>query len=326
MKFIRNLLIIFVCFSCISLSLRAFFSYHQSKEFVSLIKNKKGGKFFVGSSLGCAALNDSILNDWSNFSIGGINFVHIYGCLNTAMPYIDKIDTVVIALGTHQTEYEKFYSAESMKYNTSFNEYDFFTCFHTELWKRIILPSDYLIKTLYYNNLWGLIHYNSPQNKKFGFGVNYNCCLQESIAKLDSLGFKPEKYTYDYLDKTMTTQFFFIRKTIDLCLKNNKVCVLINLPLYHFERWFNKMAYIDFLDTLDGKNKILIADYEDYPLPDSCYNDVIHLNKYGSDILCNDIKENGLRLERLPEFIQSQRASKRRGGNNYKKLNVNSQF
>ena len=311
MKFIRNLLIIFVCFSCISLSLRAFYSYHQSKLFYASIKNEKGGKFLVGTSLGATAINDSILTDWQNSCVSGSNFSRTYVRTYASLPYLSNVDTVLIALGTHQVEYEFYYNDASIRHHTKLDENDFFMNFHTDIWTKIVLNSPYLINTLFHNSAYNLLNPNILRIRG-GFSAHYKKNLESDTINMNMMNLDPSTYTYDYLNKIMTKQFYFIRKTIDVCLQNNKTCVLINFPLYHFDRWFNKMTYLDFLDTLEGKEKILIADYEDYELPDSCYMDVVHLNKYGSDILCNDIKENGLRLERLPDFVASRRVAWRK--------------
>ena len=311
MKFIRNLLIIFVCFSCISLSLRAFYSYHQSKLFYASIKNEKGGKFLVGSSLGTRSINDSILKDWQNFCVFGANFTSTFIRLHASMPFINKVDTIVIVLGSHQVEYEFSYNDASIRERTKFDENNFFMNCDVDTWSKIILKSPYLFNMLFYNSIYSLLHPNVFRISG-GFYTHRIKYLDKDIKIKESMDLRPAKYTYDYMDKNLTTQIFFIRKTINLCLKNNKVCVLINFPIYQCDRWFNKMTYLDFLDTIEGKEKILIADYEDYELPDSCYMDVVHLNKYGSDILCNDIKENGLRLERLPDFVAARRVAWRK--------------
>ena len=311
MKFIRNLLIIFVCFSCISISLRAFYSYHQSKLFYASIKNEKEGKFLAGSSLGALALNDSILKDWQNSCVSGANFANIFFRLNASMSYLNKVDTIVLVLGSSQVVYENKYSDVSVRDRTKFDENDFFMSGVGDAWSKIVLKSPYLISTLFYNNIYNLLNPNVLRTGG-GFHANANKNLELDVHRMNLMDLSPTKYTYAYLTKSMSKQFYFIRKTIDLCLKNNKVCVLMNLPIYQCDRWFNKMTYLDFLDTLEGKEKILIADYEDYELPDSCYMDVVHLNKYGSDILCNDIKENGLRLERLPDFVASRRVAWRK--------------
>ena len=310
MKFIRNLLIIFVCFSCISLSLRAFYSYHQSKLFYASIKNEKGGKFLVGASLGALALNDSILKDWQNHCFSGTNFVHTFALLNTSLPYISQIDTIVITLGTHQIEYFNYEDCFKKELN-EFSENDFFMSFQSDIWLKFLITNKHIIQLLCYNSIYNILHYETLRT-----GGHYlrhdDSNLKKGMSFFASLNTIPEKYSYNYTDSAFTTQLYFIRKTIDLCLKNNKVCVLMNFPIYQCDRWFNKMTYLDFLGTIEGKEKILIADYEDYDLSDSCYRDVVHLNKYGSDILCNDIKENGLRLERLPDFVASRRVAWRK--------------
>lgn len=111
-------------------------------------------------------------------------------------------------------------------------------------------------------------------------------------------------------EKTHSWNLGALRDIIDYCHRRGVKVVLIQMPMYHLDRWIDFQGFYDFLATLD--DKVEIADYINFPMPDdSYYGDVQHLNRKGADYFCMFLKENGIRTIPLKEYIRELDRDKR---------------
>jgi hypothetical protein len=82
----------------------------------------------------------------------------------------------------------------------------------------------------------------------------------------------------------------YLLKIVDLCKFKNVELILINTPVYKPEIYGNVNKLNDFYDTYLSGIKYL--DYSAFPLPDSCYGDIGHLNHKGAKIFSTYLQEN----------------------------------
>ncbi|MDR0765317.1 MAG: hypothetical protein LBF09_00055 [Odoribacteraceae bacterium] len=108
--------------------------------------------------------------------------------------------------------------------------------------------------------------------------------LQEALAD--------PKYLVE--DKSLSLhQKKYLLKIVDLCKSRNVELILINTPIY-------KPEIHGDLDLLKAYHNAYLSgikymDYSAFPLPDSCYGDIDHLNYKGAEIFSKYLQENFLK-------------------------------
>jgi hypothetical protein len=82
----------------------------------------------------------------------------------------------------------------------------------------------------------------------------------------------------------------YLWKIVKLCKTKQVKLILINAPIYDAQKYGSPDKLNNFYDTyLKG---IKYWDYSGYPLPDSCYGDVEHLNYKGAIIFSSYLRDN----------------------------------
>lgn len=94
-----------------------------------------------------------------------------------------------------------------------------------------------------------------------------------------------------------------IRGIIAYCHDRKIKVVLVSMPMYHIETWFDSAGYYEFLATLD--ERVEVADYSHFEMPDDTYfADVHHLNAKGSSYFCRYLRENGIQSLPVKEYLR----------------------
>jgi hypothetical protein len=107
--------------------------------------------------------------------------------------------------------------------------------------------------------------------------------LQEDVARLNN------KQTVEKTDISFYQKEYLL-KIINLCKSENVELVLINPPAYKPEIYGNINKLNDYYNTYLHGVKYL--DYSAFPLSDSCYGDIGHLNCKGAEIFSKYLQEN----------------------------------
>ncbi|MDR2414458.1 MAG: hypothetical protein LBD64_05695, partial [Odoribacteraceae bacterium] len=82
----------------------------------------------------------------------------------------------------------------------------------------------------------------------------------------------------------------YLLKIVDLCRSRNVELILINTPTYKPEKYGNLDKLRAYYNTyLPG---VKYMDYSAFPLPDSCYGDISHLNYKGAEVFSKYLQEN----------------------------------
>jgi len=262
------------------------------------------------STTGCS-INDTIVDFVCNMSENGCHYPALYPQLKNILDNND-LDTVYLSSVRNTLYYvnENELNKEIADINRLYHR---MAQSDAEEFKDYWMPQKRFIRYFLHYDIKHLKNFRSPQVPSKGLGFLYLVRDnihhgQWSIEWQDSANAsKPNDfYSYERLtnDCSLITKYF--RKSIELCRQRGVVPVLLNVPIYHYDRWFSDKGYLDFLATLDPD--LLIADYEHYSLPDSCYGDVFHLNHKGARVLSEDIKANGFKTQRLRDYIRDARA------------------
>lgn len=256
-----------------------------------------------GSSLGEVCFNDSILSGWQNLCKGADYYVHCVPVLENVLSANSQIDTVVIVVGIPNlivlTD-EFLYSFNIQRLRDKDD--------------RIALSDRWVMK--YNTNYHNLIPYlltsgyttwcKEPTLGKFLYLQCHN--LHYGVSSIDEYARRMEEhggreYPCEEIYSTSKAQIAGLEKMIEICQRHQVTCVLFNTPLYQIDRFIDDKGYKEYLSTLN--DSLLIADYTSFVMPDTtCYGDVHHLNGVGANFLCRHIKEKGLKMEYLIDYLK----------------------
>lgn len=256
-----------------------------------------------GNSLGTTCFNDSILLGWRNLCRVGEYYVHSVPALENTLSVNPQVDTVMIVVGIPSLigmDDKFFYNfgvdrlgAEddriavsgrwAMKYNISCHNFiPYLLTSGFRIWLREPILDDFL--------------YLQRHNLQYG-----SCSIDEYTKRLEEVGGR--EYSYKKLCSMNKVQIAGLEKMMEICQKHQVTCVLFNIPLYQIDRFIDDKGYKEYLSTLN--DSLLIADYTSFVMPDTtCYGDVHHLNGVGANFLCRHIKEKGLKMEYLIDYLK----------------------
>ena len=257
----------------------------------------------VGNSVGEFAINDSILSNWANRCFSGQSFLQTSPYLRIALNANAAVDTVVITVDAHtMTGYsDKLFADRELGYLKANKS-------------RIIISDQEELDDYKLNKNFPLTYYLSTgfdllfrKDKEEGsrFQKLYRNALSKDLsAHYQQLKTGGGKFkSSDEIIKQSSLQVKYLNKMIAECRKHKVACVLMSLPFYRIDEFYDREGFKDFLSTLD--TTVLIADYSDLVMPDTTYfSDVIHLNYKGADYISNHIKTNGLKTKKIKEYLQ----------------------
>jgi|GEM_PF-3017835 len=281
----------------------------RNKYKVNIPDNKKA--IAIGPSTAATSLNDSIISNICNMSGNGYTYPVIYTELRNVLKNND-IDTVYLSSLRIELYYPNSVSRNPGKAKIR-SWYQWIAQTDSAVLRDYWLPMPGFIQYFFHFNADHLHNLDSlvidDSNSGYTYLVRDNLYHGEwSIESYDEEIKKssPDYFDYNHIVNDCSTACKYFKKCIDLCQEKGATVVLLNVPIYHYDRWYSDKGYLDFLETLDGD--LLIADYEHFQLPDSCYGDVRHLNYKGARIFSAYLRDHGIRHQKLSSYISDRRA------------------
>lgn len=309
-RFIANILIVLLVAGCI-LSLMTWYDA-TSLENADFKVEKNKHIVAIGPSTTARALNDEILPDLYNMSRNAVWLEDILPLLPKFLDENPQIDTIWINHGRFLFVHlgqakdkpslhlirEKlplyFYNKSQTNWKELLCDVDFYAAFLTPDFYNIIMSRKHNLKD------FGFRHIVKPER-------NFIDCPEHSgISIYDKFLEKhgSNEYSKEWILEHCAEADASVRKAIEVCKQRNVVPVLFFTPLYNYDKWYSWNGFCEYIKDYD--ENILIADYEDFELPDISYRtDIIHLNMWGADYLSNDIAKNGLKTMPLKEWLKS---------------------
>ena len=239
----------------------------------------------IGSSMSECAFNDSILNNFDNFSRSGESYFYSYIKLRNIILNSENVQTVFIDFSNISiSKRMDLWTWDDNHLSNSFSRY---FCFFKSneiiflLTKNPIefLKQYFLTLNQFYTNL---LNSTKIEKEEIGGFLALNDNKQINLNEVSKEINKNKGYS--------KTNFFYLEKIIELCLSNNIRPILIRLPVYNKSLYYeNETLFVDTVKTFSEKVKFI--DLSNFKLNQSYFYDLIHLNKNGSIIISKYFKD-----------------------------------
>lgn len=211
----------------------------------------------LGNSWTECAIDDTILENYFNYSQSSDHYLHSYLKLKFLLRDNPQIDTLLLGFSTFMTENDALIANKIQLHYPLMNFSDYKALAEKKFSILFNFPT--------FKNLGAKSH----MNLLGGFTPLERDKLQKNIAIFQ----KSENMKISKLDT------IYLRKIETLCKEKNVNLILITPPLYKIEKYHDTKRF-DLLRTYC--KKIPLLDYRTLPLADSCYGDLEHLNKRGA--------------------------------------------
>jgi hypothetical protein len=229
------------------------------------------------------AIDDHIFSRCINVAEGGTAYLYTYGKLRKFLNENSHIDTVLLSFhwgclisSTDDIWIFKgeFISSKLSRYVTFMDKEELLLLYkgnRTMAFKAILqLPV---------NNLKAIYHFFKQHGE-----VNYKNLNIGGYNRLDRDKLYENINNYDNSRSTDIGKYQknYLLKIVDLCKSKNVKLILINTPTYNATRYGHLTWLQDYYNTYLNDTEYL--DFSGFPLPDSCYGDIGHLNYKGAEI------------------------------------------
>lgn len=288
--FFRKLILFFIFFALLAGGMVAY----CIRDMRSVNFHAMGGRHIlvIGDSHTECAIDDDVFTRCVNISKSASAYVFSYALIRKWKADNPELDTVFLSyesksLSEEQQNvwmYDETVTARRLPYILPyFNGGDYWNYKYSPHFWKTLIQFPLIVREFHAQDTTGNRY--AWQNDKIGMAtaLPYNK-LKEDIAATKPFSRKvpPEKVSRISIE--------YIRKIAAYCKRKNITLVLINTPVYQWNR------YVD--DEQFEKNRkqyfsdILYLDYKDFPLADSCYADIWHLNAAGQRQFSQYLQDN----------------------------------
>lgn len=247
-----------------------------------------------GLSTGACSINDFILTDYTNLCVFGIPIWYQQEYISSIINHNPHIKRVILCFDpvTYNDYSDKlnnhwpdsFYS--SIRHCARSSGYGLF----------IKYSIHHICNFVFYINNFYKVEPHIHGFKDLG--------KRNILPYINHIENKHDYYDipYSITEKTHSMEQQALRNIIALCQSKNITTVVYQAPMYQLKRWYGRKGYEDFLSTLPSS--ILVSEYTDFKFPsDEYYRDARHLNGKGAEYLSKHIKDQGLKMELLEEYL-----------------------
>lgn len=290
-RFLFQCLIFWICFCAVYISIMLIATGNYRSVFRT---NDDTHIVFLGNSHLECGINDAIIPGTLNFARSGERMEWIYAKLRLLTDANPQIDTVFIGFDNVLCFKDAINEDVHMGHNSPyFMRYVSFV----DAWHYLTQASgkynfDMITKTLSINQLYEIYrerHSSARECAMGGFVPSNRDKLKEDMSRqANSI---TESKQFDHLSH------YYLDKAIDYCRQRNITVIFICPPQHSMSHLDNTTYRIIAQKYYSG---IEFWDYCNYPLPDSAFQDLDHLNSKGADIFSNSLKK---RLSRGNEEI-----------------------
>lgn len=237
--------------------------------------------FITGDSHTECAIDQTYLPNIMNCSMSGEPFLNSYHKISNVIRDNKNIDTILLGISPFHinpnSDYDrvdKFDEINRYFYLFTFNDFKEIGL-HDDLfkWLKIINWIDIYTSPNILNALGRSL---SLEERELAADIE----LHKKLKGTDST-FYGNRITCLYLDNI-----------VKLCQSKNKKLIFISTPIYKAEAIYNTKYFYDFLSN--NYPDIEFWDYTNFQVPDSCYANCNHLNRYGAEIFTQTLKKDKL--------------------------------
>jgi hypothetical protein len=288
--FVRRLVLFALLFSIITVGLVGSASlYMNSVKFkIDPAKNI----LVIGDSHTECAIDDSSFRRAANFSKSATAYIYSIAALRKLIADNPQIDTVLLSFHSSSLLYEReeswIYDEVAMARQVpvflpyfSVAEYSTFL-FNPQFYKPAF-QTPWSAWDYYQSDKKGLRQDWIDQN----IG-NFRDFSWNNFSK-DTAATKPLE-DRETRFKVSTLMVEHIRRIEKICKENNLTLVLINTPVYQWNKYVNDVEFEENRKKYLGD--LLFVDYSDFPVADSCRFDIWHLNGIGARQFSSYLERN----------------------------------
>jgi len=276
----KTLIFLFVPFFITGLLI---FASNKIIESGDYFKIKKDTKYIVlGHSHPECALNDSLITGLENFAESGESYFYTYIKTKKILESNNQIKTVFIEFSNNQIEKsmdnwiwgDKYLSYRYPKYASVMNLNDLIFLSRKNL-KQIINNQS----TTFKKNIHFILNKDENYIKYVDWG-GYLYLIRNKTDSLVNLSLK-DTIDKDYIPELSEKNLLYLTKTIEICANFGVNVYLIRCPLHEkysalsYENEFQKILKTKF-------NNIEFLDFKDFPLENSEFGDLEHINYKGA--------------------------------------------
>ncbi|MDR0422049.1 MAG: hypothetical protein LBH72_03445 [Proteiniphilum sp.] len=236
----------------------------------------------LGNSRTEQSVDDRIFSRATNFSQGAEAYLYSYCKLRKFLAENEQVDTVLLSFRGRTVRlddeqfFSKMYMADKIPHYLTLLEREDIAVFSGEKASFIyaVLQSPFLFfKEKIFNQASTIgAYFESHRNK-----------LQVDIMRRNRKADRERDANISIYQKT------YLLKIAELCKSKDVELILLNVPMYKPEVYGEKELSDDFHEAYMPDVKYM--DYSSFPLPDSCYGDITHLNYRGARIFSQYLQE-----------------------------------
>lgn len=265
---------------------------------------------FLGDSRIETSLNDAILSRGLNIGSGSEHLFFSYHKAKRMLKDNPQIDTLILSYGPH--------SATTISENLRMDNILFpqrckliyflpFTEYSKDLYSFLSLSNlmNYYYEAFTDITLFKDVMLHFVRRGDFGYKAigKYQPLYYNKLVQDVENDFWNLKYTKDNFQcDTTLFSYKYLRKIEHLCIENNVKLILLNAPVYDYYQYINVKEFELFRQKY--LSDIEYVDFGDVSLPDSCYNDIMHLNSTGANIFSNYLQQYGIQKDSINNYLE----------------------
>lgn len=249
----------------------------------------------IGSSLTTVSINDSLLENVFNFSQFGDAFEFSYVKLRKMLAVNKNIHVVLMSCSN--VEISKMNETERLQVwlTPKIKSYYFLLSPEEILYALTKKPEQIIgvLASIPKGQLPGCIDILKSKATLSDFelgqyeGLDSTIKIKIEMKKQDDL---LKKYSQNPGDELNISErnIYFLHKIVSLCKSSNVQLILLRTPQHRLSARRNEQVYLNLLKQQFPD--VPFQDYVDTYLPDSCFFDVVHLNRKGAAIFTDSIR------------------------------------
>lgn len=265
-----------------------------TKNELLTIESQKN-KLIIGASRTANAINDKYLEGSLNLSGAGDPLFYSFIKIRTFKKNNPNIDTIILSLDNrtlNSKNVNRFYRPVSLEsklpnYFNLLSTDDFKQVFNINMYstfKATLFIPKYTLKLI--RNI--ILKPNNNKNLNIGGYIEVKHVVNQDVIDNFKLNDNFKKYNLSEIEIET------LKRIVDFCKLNNIELIFINPPMHPV--MYNSMEYQEGKVIFDN---FLIANYPNHTyldfsnhfLPESCYADLIHLNKSGAEIFTKKLNQ-----------------------------------
>ncbi len=285
---------IFVFFCSLIIFTNRYITLNSTPKF-----NKSKHILFLGDSNTQCAINDSIISSAINLSSSSESYFQSYLKLKEVLRVNYQIDTIILSFSPINIFKEyKTINFEMLRgcfpiYYSWMNSTDFYMLLKSNPYATIsLIPT--LIRPAFKNNI------NKLRNREIQLNIGGYLQLERNILPMVLRKLKTGKpmpfFTLPRQPVISKFELFYLKKIQHFCAQKDKKLFFINTPkrielIRHSN--YHKVKFMQ-IYAKDFK-AIKYIDCSNFPMKNSDYGDLVHLNKNGSNFFSSYIQSKGLK-------------------------------